>query len=613
MERSGGVKTPFYVKLLIVAFLVNSTAPAWATSGKDDHHASASTGEVQLTGTLLQSENDPDYPASNSADGNFATFWKAKNATTGWIGMDAGVAVEPTRFRWAPRGDAISAPPVTAPGYPDIYEARSWGSQLQSSASALFTSPSSLGNLAAFPYAPRNEFSELLITGSANRYLRVLNTSPLSYGGNFAEVRWFAKAGTAAEARPVPPVIAPYGGNFPNQTTVTVSMSSLTTSASIYYTTDGSSPSILSTLYTGPFSLSIGDSTTLRAVASDVTLSTPLSEEPLAAVFHNYGWKPATNFSDNQGCRVDAFGGNLFDNTSRDGYYYLVGAPTEQANKLNTHDTWGNRGVNMYRSPNALSPWEKIGNILPNVDNGSSWTERPRVIYNPNTDKYIISARSIGPNRTPNLWSVAEASSIIGPWAWVATSMDPNGVEFCDANIYQDESGKGYIVFTNYAQNSSTFMALTSDYHRVTGQASVYSFGNREAPVVLKVGAVWFWISSVGNYYDSESTFDINYRTANSPMGPWSSPTDLFTPDSIATAYNGQSSFLLKVPGRAGYIYGSDHWDKTALAASTFTWLPVTFPTSTKMVITQPSFWDVSIFPATDTPSSAQQSAIGAE
>lgn len=59
------------------------------------------------------------------------------------------------------------------------------------------------------------------------------------------------------------PVISPMSGNFIN--TQSISVTSGTQDAAIYYTTDGSDPTKESTLYTGPFS--INSSTTVKAIA----------------------------------------------------------------------------------------------------------------------------------------------------------------------------------------------------------------------------------------------------------------------------------------------------------------------------------------------------------
>src|SRR5437667_415790 len=61
-----------------------------------------------------------------------------------------------------------------------------------------------------------------------------------------------------------PPTFTPPGGTFAGS--VTVTMSTTTSGASIYYTTDGSTPTTASSAYTGP--VPVTTPTTLRAMAA---------------------------------------------------------------------------------------------------------------------------------------------------------------------------------------------------------------------------------------------------------------------------------------------------------------------------------------------------------
>jgi hypothetical protein len=63
------------------------------------------------------------------------------------------------------------------------------------------------------------------------------------------------------------PVITPYGGSFAAPQTVT--MSDLTAGALIHYTSDGSTPTILSPVYSGPISVTTG-TTVIEAIAASV-------------------------------------------------------------------------------------------------------------------------------------------------------------------------------------------------------------------------------------------------------------------------------------------------------------------------------------------------------
>jgi Chitobiase/beta-hexosaminidase C-terminal domain/Legume lectin domain len=97
--------------------------------------------------------------------------------------------------------------------------------------------------------------------GPAVKFVVPVVTNGKVYVGTQGEVDVFGLTNGVAPASA--PVLNPPGGSY--GTAVQVSMTSTTPNSSIYYTTDGSSPSTDSTLYTGPMTLSF--TTTIKAIA----------------------------------------------------------------------------------------------------------------------------------------------------------------------------------------------------------------------------------------------------------------------------------------------------------------------------------------------------------
>ena len=85
--------------------------------------------------------------------------------------------------------------------------------------------------------------------------------------------------------------------------------------------------------------------------------------------------------------------------------------------------------------------------------------------------------------------------------------------------------------------------------------------------------------------------------TASSPLGMCYSNNNLFNVDHLGTNFNGQSAFVLKVPGKVdGYIYGQDFWYADDIYKSRQAWLPLSFQTSNTLSVTEPTIWDLNTF-----------------
>lgn len=550
------------------------------------------TGRVQFTGTITGTPPFGGNPANTAAaafDGDFTTFFVSDAADGRYFYIDHGVGNTAIvdRIRIAARES----------DYADGHIQRVNGGKIESATDSAFTASLTtlltLDAIGTTVYMPREMLKVTVPTGTARRYWRYLGANG-SYG-TLAEFRFDGPPSGSTPCRPVPVDVSPAGGRFPSGF-ATVTMSCETTSASIYYTTDGTTPDNTKTLYTGTLQLNLGTSAvTLKAVAYDATCSTALSEV-VTHTFNPWGFKPNEAWYDTAGRLIEAHGGDILDNRSRDGYFYWYG---QTANLLNTGagvDTSGNFGVWAYRSTDLLN-WERIGRILGNTAQNYAWMERPRVLYNAANNNYVmwVRGRTIG---NVGYGCVATSASAGSGWSYVSDNLTLDAGELRDYHLALDGS-TAYIVWTTNVVVKIS--ALTANYQSLTGSVTTIMTADREAPILFKYGSLWYLITSGSNYYDADSTFSVSYITSSALLSGWPSianltaynavKTDLFASDPVGGNFNGQPTSLVKIGER--FIYLADHWDATQLYNSRYVFLPLSF-NGTTLSATTPAEWNMS-------------------
>ena len=157
--------------------------------------------------------------------------------------------------------------------------------------------------------------------GAANKFSIPLVTNGKVYVAENGEVDVYGLLNGQLSA--AAPVIAPNGGTFSSAQSVT--LSTTTTSAAIYYTLDGSTPTTASTLYDGP--ISVSTNTTIEAIASAPGfLQSPVS----SATFTFTTQTPTVTFTPAPGTYLAAQSVTLLDTDASAKIYYTTdgSAPT---------------------------------------------------------------------------------------------------------------------------------------------------------------------------------------------------------------------------------------------------------------------------------------------
>jgi hypothetical protein len=555
----------------------------------------AATGSVVYTGATI---GTPGFwpgtasPISQVFDRNVATEWLAASPSGAWAGTDFGssAAVALNAYRVA----------AGVAGYAGQIN-RLAGAKIQASNDCTFaTGVVTLDTVPSAPYypryslAPRNERPlEATQPYRCYRYLSATN----GYGG-VSELQWIGPAGAASiEARPVTPVISPGAGAFLSGSVI-VTITTKTTSAALYYTTDGTAPTVTNgILYTGPFTLPVDGLTILRVVAYDSSLSMPLSDIAVAH-YRNYAFKPNDDWYDDDGILMEAHAPSITGPVR--GRYYMVGQFANKGN-VNGADIGANEGVWMYSSDDLLN-WHWEGQILDNA--GWNYVERPHIIHSAATGKYVLWAHMANSHNSTDRAGVATAPEITGPWTWQNAALNPDNNGFKDFNLFQDDDGTAYVVYVTGSQGSVTISQLSPDYLGSTGISVGGLIPGREAPVLFKHESAYFLISSSTNYYNSVTgTFNLDYivcASCESPLGQWSTARkNLFSSEPGAgQPYNTQTASLLRVAGRRdAYLLMTDYYNPSSLYDSRQTWIPLAFPAATSVEGATPAMFDLSIWP----------------
>ncbi|EPS34315.1 hypothetical protein POX_a00712 [Penicillium oxalicum] len=272
---------------------------------------------------------------------------------------------------------------------------------------------------------------------------------------------------------------------------------------------------------------------------------------------------------------VQAHGGGIIE---VGGVYYWIGE-----NKL---DGSAFQSVNCYSSTNLVE-WNFVGELLSRQGSGdlgpNRVVERPKVIYNEATRKYVMWMHIDSSNYGEAKTGVATSSSVCGKYNYLG-SFRPLGFESRDMSLFKDDDGSAYLL-TEDRPNGLRINRLTDDYTNVA--SNVYLWPDHiEAPAMFKKNGVYFMF---GSQLTGWSTNDNKYSTATSLKGPWSSWSN-FAPSGTHT-YDSQTSFILGVGSNVMYM--GDRWLSSNLMASTYIWLPLTLSGRTAQLTNQNS-WTIS-------------------
>jgi hypothetical protein len=257
--------------------------------------------------------------------------------------------------------------------------------------------------------------------------------------------------------------------------------------------------------------------------------------------------------------------------------------------------------VACYSSTN-LTDWEREGvalwrRDLPKVNGHRPFVERPKVIYNPATKKFVMWMHLDQDRYQFSRAGIAISETPTGPFTIIKAIRpiadtndfspgDPAGQSiyggtFRDMNLFADNDGKAYVFYSS-AGNWTMYVVRLND--EFTGPevpavenktwARILVRQMREGPAPFKWRGKYFLITSACTGWAPNAA---NCSSAGNILGPWRTSGNPCVGPGADKTFGSQSTFVLPAPGDANdFIFMADRWNPDDLSDSRYVWLPFT-------------------------------------
>ena len=311
---------------------------------------------------------------------------------------------------------------------------------------------------------------------------------------------------------------------------------------------------------------------------------------------------PGAVWFDTNGDAINAHSGGIL---YHEGTYYWYGEykgdSTYRYALITDWECWraDAGGVSCYSSQNLVD-WKFEGVALPVEPHNpnselhpSQVIERPKVIYNEKTNKFIMWMHIDSPDYKKAHAGVAICDSPVGIFTYLGSER-PNGEECRDQTIFKDDDGRAYHIYSSES-NRTLYIGLLNDEY--TAHTGIFTRNfidrSREAPAVFKRKGKYYMLSSGCTGWDPNKA---EYAVADSIMGEWITIGNPCTGTDADITFRAQSTFVFPVAGKNdAYIAMFDRWHKTDLIDSRYVWLPVRF-NENNIEIEWTDKWDLSVF-----------------
>ncbi|TCO44063.1 Ig-like protein group 4 [Kribbella antiqua] len=250
--------------------------------------------------------------------------------------------------------------------------------------------------------------------------------------------------------------------------------------------------------------------------------------------------------------------------------------------------------------------------------------ERPKVIYNAKTGKWVMWVHSDGPSSptSTSTYARAEAGVAIAnspkgpfrwlgsyrlnrvpsdsvPWCGTSSAFDPSGGMARDMNLFVDDDGTAYIIYSSEENRTMYISKLNSSYtylsaapeNAVQGKDFVRTLpcSQREAPAMFKSEGTYYLVTSGATGWDPNPA---RYATSQNVLGQFTDRGNPISGDGAANTYRSQSTNVIPVDRQQNkFIFMGDRWTPSDLANAPYVWMPMSFGEGGSLTIGPDQEW----------------------
>lgn len=328
------------------------------------------------------------------------------------------------------------------------------------------------------------------------------------------------------------------------------------------------------------------------------------ADETRAAAFY-----PGKVWPDTQGAPIQAHGGGIL---VRSNLFYWHGEDRTPG---------GTGAVSCYSSTN-LYDWKREGvalsrEALPRVDGRGTFAERPKVIFNPATGKYVMWMHLEQGRYLYARAGIATSESAIGPFIFLQAlrpiadgsrfpaddraGQDKLGGTYRDMNLFVDDDGAAYAFYASEDNWTMYVVRLNREFTgpevpAVEGKtwARILVRKMREAPAPFKYRGRYYLVTSGCTGWTPNAA---DWAVSDHVLGPYESKGNPCVGPEAEITYRSQSTFVLPMPGKPGnFIFMADRWNNRDLPDSRYVWLPMVMRADGSLTIEWHDAWDLASY-----------------